>query len=322
MSALTDALEQIEYWLWQNYPDVAASLPPGLTLEEINGITEVLPFKISREIQELYEWHNGSGRFNLFASVYDSNEGLVFSSLEKAVDNSDEAGHISQKLNLPGFYMFREFERWVHFLICNNNEKSPMLVVTDDPYIRLGATSLTDMALTTLECCEIGILKINNYETYATFKKNNEEEFIDIFKKNNQLITFFQNEYYRQIIDIFESSILQLYSEGERDFTKYKIEREKHSFRRVNLSNANFSGLNLSHSKFNEANLSNTNFSNTNLTGANFINANLEGANLNQACLTGACLRGANLQGVNIEGVDLSKSYKDKTIMPDGSITS
>lgn len=323
MSALTEALEQIEYWLWQNYPDIAKSLTPGLTPEEINSITENLPFKISREIQELYEWHNGSGHFSFFVSVYDSNEGLGFLSLEKAIDNShvDEAGHISQGRNLRGFHMYPEFERWVHFLICNNSEKSPILVVTDDPYTRLGSTSLTSMALTTLECYKTGVFKINSYETYGILKKN-EEYFINIVKKNNQLVPFFEDEYYRQIVDVFEDSILQLYSEGERDFTKYKIEKEKHYFRRVNLSKANFSGLNLSHSQFNESDLSNTNFSNTNLTGANLTNANLEGANLNKACLIRAQLRGANLRGVNIEGVDLSKSYKDKTIMLDGSITS
>ena len=46
MSVLIEALERFEYWLWQNHPDIAGSLNPGLTIEEINDMAKALPFSL------------------------------------------------------------------------------------------------------------------------------------------------------------------------------------------------------------------------------------------------------------------------------------
>lgn len=46
MSVLTEALERFEYWLWHNHPEVADSLPSGLTIEEINDMAKALPFSL------------------------------------------------------------------------------------------------------------------------------------------------------------------------------------------------------------------------------------------------------------------------------------
>jgi hypothetical protein len=195
MSILTEALEELENWLSDNYPDKAASLPPGLTPEEIDSLAENLSFELPTEIRELYEWHDGSGNFGILLSNHTMDERPGFLSLEKAVDNSevDEAGHITQRLGIDGFHLFPEFERWVHFSVCKNSEESPIWIVTDDPYIRLGYTSITSMILTTLECYQTGILEIGNY-------LYDEEEFLEVWNQNNNLISFFEDETFLKIV--------------------------------------------------------------------------------------------------------------------------
>ncbi|MEA5595266.1 hypothetical protein [Rivularia sp. UHCC 0363] len=161
MSVLTEALEKVEYWLWQNYPELANSLPSGLTAEEINDVAKSLPFSLSKEIQELYEWGNGSP--GIFGTLNYSDEGLGFMSLEKAIANTLDCEHITEWLNLPCFYMFPEFERWIHFAVCDEEETSPILVVTDDPCTRFAYASITSMVLTTVECYEKEIIVLGKY---------------------------------------------------------------------------------------------------------------------------------------------------------------
>lgn len=161
MSVLTEALERFEYWLWKNHPEIADSLPPGLTIEEINDIAKALPFSLSKEIKELYQWRNGSS--GIFGTLNYSDEGLGFMSLEKAIDLTYECEHITEWVNLPCFYMFPEYERWVHFAVCDEEETSSILVVTDDPCTRLSYTTITSMVLTTLECYEKEVIKLGDY---------------------------------------------------------------------------------------------------------------------------------------------------------------
>lgn len=202
MSVLIEALERFEYWLWQNHPDIAGSLNPGLTIEEINDMAKALPFSLSREIKELYQWKNGSR--GIFGTLDYSDEGLGFVSLERAIDLTYECEHITESVNLPCFYMFPEYERWVHFAVCDEEETSSILVVTDDPYTRLSYTSITSMVLTTIEGYEREIIVLGDYRRaefnndltskllYAESDEIDEyldakEEFKKIQNKNNSL---------------------------------------------------------------------------------------------------------------------------------------
>ncbi|MCU0536412.1 MAG: hypothetical protein MUD14_21195 [Hydrococcus sp. Prado102] len=191
MTVLTETLEQLEYWLWQNYPDLATSLNPGLTFEEIENLVQDLPVQITTEIREFYQWANGCG---LFATPF-FHEPLGIMPLEKAIQYSyDESEKVSEivmqlvELPIPNLVMFWEFERWIHFAVCDGNESSPILVVTDDYYTRLAYSSLTSMALTTLECYEKEIFKIEKgWKTPRIFDGSLAlvEEFNSIRKRNN-----------------------------------------------------------------------------------------------------------------------------------------
>lgn len=198
MSALTEALERFEYWLWNNYPDVANSLPPGLAIEEINDITKSLLFPLSREIKELYQWSNGSSGGLVTLSNY-CDEIIGFMPLDRAIEMTHDAEHISEWLNLPCFYMFPEYERWVHFAVCDEEETSPILVVTDDPCSRFAYANITSMVLTTIECYEKEIIRFGKYRTEFDEYVDGREEFENILNQNNSM---FNQEAIRQKYNI------------------------------------------------------------------------------------------------------------------------
>ncbi|KJH73599.1 SMI1/KNR4 family protein [Aliterella atlantica] len=189
MTVLTETLDRLEYWLWQNHPGVAELLKPGLTSEEIDNQVQDLPVQLTQEIKELYQWTNGCDLF--FTPFYD--ETLCAMPLENAIQYSyhqpyvaSECELIVEKLEVPTFVMFPDFDDWIHFAICDGNESSPILVVTDDGYSRLAYSSITSMALTTLECYEQEIIHVN-YDWGRLFIPNESllKEFNFIRKRNN-----------------------------------------------------------------------------------------------------------------------------------------
>ncbi len=191
MSVLTEAFERFEHWLWQNHPELASSLPSGLTLEEINDMAKALPFSLSKEIKELYQWRNGSSYGFATLSTY-CDEVLGFMPLDKAIEYTFEGEHISEWLNLPCFYMFPEYERWVHFAVCDEEETSPILVVTDDPCIRLAYASITSMVLTTVECYEKEIIILGEYGI-TEFNDSLTSEFL--YRDSDNLDEYLVDEY-------------------------------------------------------------------------------------------------------------------------------
>ncbi|BAY13188.1 hypothetical protein [Calothrix sp. NIES-2098] len=187
MTVLTETLEQLEYWLWQHHPDLAASLNPGLTSQEIDNTIRNLPIQITQEIRELYQWTNGS---SLFVTPCHLDEALALISLEKAIqysyyDNVSEV--VRERVKIPNLVMFWEFERWVHFAVCDQREASPILVITDDDYTRLAYSSLTSMVLTTLECYQREIFKIRDgWRRPILIDEPSKKKFNAIRNRNNQ----------------------------------------------------------------------------------------------------------------------------------------
>ena len=98
MSILTEALERIGYWLCQN-PSATVSLydvQVGLTRQQIEEITIELPFSLSEEVSEFYQWSNGGLNFNFNVEyleddnqVYHVDWEYGFFSLEHALAEMD-----------------------------------------------------------------------------------------------------------------------------------------------------------------------------------------------------------------------------------------
>lgn len=191
MTVLTETLDRLEYWLWQNHPGVAESLEPGLTSEEIDNQFKDIPVQITQEIKELYQWTNGC---TTFFSPW-QNETLGWMSLEKAIQYSyyqpyvaSECEFIVENLEVPTFVMFGEFEELIHFAVCDGDNLSPILVTSDDNCIRLAYSSINSMALTTLECYEQEIIHVDYAQGSLSIPNESlREEFNFIRKRNNAI---------------------------------------------------------------------------------------------------------------------------------------
>ena len=64
MSDLTDALERILSWIQRVSPSLTLSLKPALSYLQIREVIKELPFDLSEEVYELYQWHNGTSNVN------------------------------------------------------------------------------------------------------------------------------------------------------------------------------------------------------------------------------------------------------------------
>lgn len=87
MSQITEILNLTESWVQQCKSDelVYINLLPGLTSEQIEAEVARLPYRLPREITELYRWHNGDGQgaFLPFPNYWYPSQ--VFYSLSEAV---------------------------------------------------------------------------------------------------------------------------------------------------------------------------------------------------------------------------------------------
>jgi hypothetical protein len=161
MSALTEALERILNWLQLNYPKVASFPYPGLTNEQIEQLIKYLPFRLTKEVYELYQWRNGTLHGDGFFPF------LVFYSLQESLDfyyrtlkyEPDDNLLMSPRHSLIIFRWDKSF----FYIVCDNKEKesSPVWEVnlSDSPIIAY--TSLTSLMCMIAECYETGAYYIN-----------------------------------------------------------------------------------------------------------------------------------------------------------------
>lgn len=186
MTVLTETLDRLEYWLWQNHPGVAELLKPGLTSEEIDNQVQDLPIQLTQEIKQLYQWTNGC---DLFFTPW-QNEALSWMPLDKAIQYSYEQPYVAsefvmEKINIPNLVMFPEFEELVHFAVCDGDESSPILTMDECFCAGFAYSSITSMALTTLECYERKIIEIDYALGTISLDASLRNEFTSICKQNN-----------------------------------------------------------------------------------------------------------------------------------------
>ena len=93
-----------------------------------------------------------------------------------------------------------------------------------------------------------------------------------------------------------KEALLSAYSQGERDFHRWQLDR------------LDLSGCDLNGCDFSDASMSGTNLLGANLKNANLCKADLTGATLSRAVLTGTDLSWAKLSDAALVGVDLRRS--------------
>ena len=156
---LLNGIDRIAAWLETNAPDQVAKFLPGLSLQEIDERISSLPCKLSQEIYDLYQTHDGTeGESELF--VYHS-----FMPLDTAIEYFE---YLNEKesiqfryLDGDPTYLFPVFDfQGEYFAIAGGEtitETSPVYHVSDCCECSIAFNSLSTMMLTLAECYESGV---------------------------------------------------------------------------------------------------------------------------------------------------------------------
>ncbi len=195
MSILLESLERCWKVLEYNHPHIIEYLKPGLSIEEIEDIANLLLYKIPEEIKELYQWRNGMKFGGIFYSPY--SDTLLFNSLNEAVEKSFqltglEKYKIEENNEIEELHLFSSIDRWYPFAGWQETDTTPIFTITDDSYVRIAYTSLTNMALTHAECYEKGLFtfQCSGYlgkEVHLKEDKDTKKTFLSVVNKYNSL---------------------------------------------------------------------------------------------------------------------------------------
>lgn len=186
MSTLTKALQRIISWQ-QTYYAEDAYFSSGLTLHQIEGLTQDFPFKLPKEVSELYQYSYGTeGGVNLapgFCSFHSLEQALedcrswIFSEVNSCVFDSSEQVLNNLKFfeswdkdkeykkaidkypfNTCGLPLFYGDGKECYYVLCDKEQTdfSPVWCrfIGEAPIIY--ASSLTNLILTIAECYETG----------------------------------------------------------------------------------------------------------------------------------------------------------------------
>lgn len=151
LSSVANILEGILSFTASTDPHLGQCLQEGLSSEQINEMTQDFSFRLPREVEELYKWHNGmgpEGREDHRLLYYH-----YFLPLDEALDLSKsfaEIDFIEKKGLLPLF----EFEGEYYASCCSEEEQelASICFLYHDEHIVYD--SLTTMLSSILECYE------------------------------------------------------------------------------------------------------------------------------------------------------------------------
>ncbi|MEH1791730.1 SMI1/KNR4 family protein [Nostoc sp.] len=183
MSELTDELDYIWGWLQSTSLEFVDCYNQGLTRQQVDEIVKVMPFKLSDEFYELYQWRNGIADlgFNnyyplvefLFPDQLFSNSPTSFCTLQDSISNYHDLWQLEQSImiNKPydsykgwdqKWFPIASFENKRILYIVGDLDPSPIYLVDyiflDNP-LRV-YKSLISMISVIAECCELGLYQI------------------------------------------------------------------------------------------------------------------------------------------------------------------
>lgn len=187
MSELTNELEYIFDWLKSTNLEFVDCYNPGLTRQKINEIVRDLPFQLSEEVYELYQWRNGIADlgFNnnyppvefLFTEQLRSSSPIPFWTLQDSVSNYHDLWQIAQSMmmNKPyddykgwdrQWFPIASFENKRMLYVIGDIEPSPVYLID---YIFLHEPlrvykNITSMVSVIAECCELDLYRIRPNE--------------------------------------------------------------------------------------------------------------------------------------------------------------
>lgn len=162
MSPLTDALNRITGWLQENSPDCVSGFQPGLSFEAIEEKLAQLPFCVSEEVYELYQWRNGNPYCGAF--VYHRLLDLD-TALEYCQGMNDAYWLEVRTADGDPTYLFPVFDFDGEFFAIPGSDNltqttSVFHIGCDDGSVSFAFTSLTNMMLAISECYEAGVYSV------------------------------------------------------------------------------------------------------------------------------------------------------------------
>ncbi|MBF0353400.1 MAG: hypothetical protein HQM11_20405 [SAR324 cluster bacterium] len=178
MSLLHQYLDEIVDYLSQYGYFLRDWLQPGIHPKQVLSQLNILPFKVSQEIIQIYSWRNGTridpfGNIELFPM-------FIFSSLEHVIHHLMEDQVIEIIFNSYDFYFFPIFGDSFgdSFGIKGNHERthaSPIIKIDDDGYgpnVLFG--SLTQMMETLVSCYREGAFFVKDGSLSADYDRYGE----------------------------------------------------------------------------------------------------------------------------------------------------
>lgn len=173
-TSLMQVLERILSWFQANKPNIAQSLQPGLSREQIEAQVQALPFCLPEEVYQLYQWRNGS----LATAPVDLMPQYRMLSLEDAIADrklsyeiylgcrGDEVRDSDDDISwLPLFAEDGNF----YVVKGDTNPQASMPILSRSEYsttqddLTLVFNNLTDMMLAIAECFETGVYYFDDY---------------------------------------------------------------------------------------------------------------------------------------------------------------
>jgi hypothetical protein len=183
MSALTDALNQIMGWLQEHSPDCASNFESGLSFEAIEEKLAQLPFRVSAEVYELYQWRNGNPYCGVFVyhRLLDLDTALEYA---EGINDSYWLGVRTEDGDPP--YLFPVFDFDGEYFAVSGSDHlthtTPIFHIgCDDGSVSIAFTSLTNMILALAECYEAGVYAVIDGHLTVT----DETQFGEIRRKHN-----------------------------------------------------------------------------------------------------------------------------------------
>lgn len=232
MSSLTDALNKIQVWLQSNYPTIAKSITSGLSLEEIQEITQTLPFTLPNEVYELYQWSRGHTQETqtIYTHIFEPNEGMALCTLEAAIEilPTFEDQFEECAVKYAGKPLFPIFQTDASYLCVvgdwEDKKSSPIIFVSDINEIGVIYTSLTDMMQTLAECVEASIVYFDK-EGYSHW---NTENYAQVYLKHNfKLLDFSLKKLKQELLIRQHDSILREMTISNFLGDVYRLDRER-----------------------------------------------------------------------------------------------
>ncbi len=163
MSDLRDSLDKFLAWQERNRPEYASHLQPGLTEEEIEEKLKHIPFRLPKEVYQLYQWRNGS-TFDYFLP----GAGFIFLPLERAIEEYELNADIHSTDNeydepeeyWNPYYFSIFFEGIENFFVIGSDkqqDESPVIYYfIEDGSHDIFCSSLTKMIQVIAECYDTG----------------------------------------------------------------------------------------------------------------------------------------------------------------------